>query len=496
MANNDNFDFVLAIPCEAVNGRRLRDASQAIASRASLSLEKSARGPVVYGKTELEIKNTAYNHQPSLAKYARLFCEQIEEHGSYELFFNDSSIFIKREPLVYGQVILYEDQKNDEYIPRCCYNFFCVLSELIVNEDSKFKNNTFNIVYFVVPDINYHDLTLLMDQSGELWCNIEGNMDSRLFLKDYLDKTGYKQFGKIYRIVFSDSAQYKTITGDVDSGTKLFNILAAEEYKDNSKYSHQIALSENTHEYVIASRGTASDVKLVKKEKFFDDYSMYASYKAFASIYSYYYVINDEDKDIFSKRIEPDETDEGFSSEANILFVLETELFKITACLALGRKINEQINNPNMREIKKMFEGFINTRPLFEKLNYRYLGAQKEADFIYKQFRIGDMINDYDRKRDLLKSYSEVANSITASNNSKVLNCIGILFTFIAGFDRLSNISHIIFDDEKTIKWNIDFIIPAVFSLLIMVIIIKITEPVKHLKSWLRSVFRRHYTVN
>jgi hypothetical protein len=461
MPNDDNFDVILAIPCDKL--RRALDVSAVVSS----SLETFSDNPVQCGGTELAIKNVAHDNNSKVRELAEIFCEQIEEHGAYELIFNDlndknSNISTKRTPLAFGQVILYEDKKNIKFIPRSCYNFFCVLSELTVNRDS------FYIIYFVVPDINYQDLTLLMDQSHELWCNINGNADSHLVLADYLHESGYKHFGKIYRIVFSDSNQFKIITGN-ENKAKLFNILAAEEYKSTELFSHQIELSENT------------------KEKFFDDYNMYCSYKAYASIYSYYYVINDEDKDIFSKRIAPDETDEGFSSEANILFVLETELFKITACLALSKKINEQIHNPDMREIQKMFKSFINTKPLFEKLNYRYLGAQKEADFIYKQFRIGGIIADYDNKRELLAGYCEVTNSINTNKNAKIINCIGILFTFIAGWDRLLNISHILFDDKNTVEWNIDLIIPIGVFLIIIGIIIKIIEPIKAFKSYAKK---------
>jgi uncharacterized membrane protein len=519
MSNNDNFDLVLAIPCETVKvkdkksrKKNILDISSIASSyledivpsdsedKASPYLEKIANsyllefsnGPVKCGKIEMAIKNAAYDNKSNLLELATTFCEQIEEHGEYELIFNDknSKIRTQRAPLLFGQVILYKDEKDEKFNPECCYNFFCVVSELTINKDSSFGSNVFNIIYFVVPDINYNDLTLLMDQSYELWCSIKGNTDSHIFLTDYLDSIGYKYFGKIYRIVFSDLNQFKAITEGEENKTKLFNILAAETRKPKDDFCHQIELSENTNEYSFSCQGNITNVSVIKKEKFFDDYNMYSSYKAYASTYSYYYIINEEGKDIFRKRIASDETNENFSSEANILFVLETEIFKISAGIALSNKINEQINNPNMREIQEMFKSFINTRPLFEKLTYCYLGAQKEADFIYKQFRISDILADYDRKRELLKNYSEVTNSITSNNNSKILNCIGILFTFIAGFDRLSDISHIIFDNEKTFKWNIDFIIPTIVSLVIIGIIIKIIEPVKYLKKILKSWFR------
>jgi hypothetical protein len=321
-------------------------------------------------------------------------------------------------------------------------------------------------------------------------------------LRNALEKAGYKVDSVDSMSIKSDFGLYRGIMrvykadkhlGDIHfaADSRALSDVRSHLYKSKEQFCHQLELSENSNEYSFSLQGNITDVNVIKKEKFFDDYSMYTSYRAYASIYSYYYIINEEDKDIFHKRIAPDEANENFSSEANILFVLETELFKVSAGLALSKKINEQINNPNMREIQEMFKRFINTRPLFEKLSYCYLGAQKEADFIYKQFRIGDILADYDRKRELLKSYSEVTNSIIASNNSKILNCIGILFTFIAGFDRLSNISHIIFDNEKTIKWNIDFIIPTIVSLIIIGIIIRFIDPVKYLRTLLKNLFGR-----
>jgi hypothetical protein len=310
-----------------------------------------------------------------------------------------------------------------------------------------------------------------------------GNIDSRTYFKDYLNDTfGYKYFGKIYHIIFSDSNQFEAIK---DDKLKLFNILSAEEYKDKEEYKHQIELSENTNEYMYSSKGNTRDFVLTKKEKFFDDYNMYSSYKAYAALYSYYYVINEEDKDIFIKRISPGINNANFSSEGNILFVLETELFKITACLVSSMEINEQINNPNMVEIQNMFRHFINTRPLFEKLNYRYLGAQMEADFINNQFRISDMLEDYDRKRELLKNYCEVTTSITSNRNSKILSGMGLIFTLIAGWERLSLLSRILFG-EHHIEWNNELIIPIIVTLLIIVILIKNLQLVKYIKRFFK----------
>jgi len=485
MPINDNFDLILAIPCETVKSKK----KTPIKDLDVLSLE-SIDDSITIDGTNLPVKNAAHDNKSTLPKLAQTFCEQIQEHGEYELIFNDQNTKIKtgRKPLVFGQIILYTDNKNSKFIPECCYNFFCVISELTINKDSYSKNNAFNTMYIVVPDINYNDLTLMIDQSFELWCNINGNADEKIFLMDYLNDIGYKYFGKIYRIAFSDYNQFKTITENEKNYTKVFNILAAETYKE--EFCHQIELSESTNEYLLSYRGgDAKNIMLSKKEKFFDDYNMYSSYRAYASLYSYYYIINEEDKDIFCKRIEPDDDDEGFSSEANILFVLETEIFKISAGLTLSNRINEQINNPNMREIQEMFKCFINTRPLFEKLNYCYLGAQKEANFIYQQFQISDILTDYDRKRELLKNYCEVTTSITENNNSKILSCVGILFTFSAGLEWLKSMSHTLFDDEENIQWSIDFVIPVVVFLVIVGIIVKIIGPIKYFKRLIKSRF-------
>lgn len=179
---------------------------------------------------------------------------------------------------------------------------------------------------------------------------------------------------------------------------------------------------------------------------------MYKSYRAFASLYSYYYVILEDEKHDFHHRIVPDERHQDFSSEANILFILETELFKIAACLVLSRDINEQMKYPDMHEIKTMFKRFISTKPLFEKLQYRYLSAQKEADFIFKKFQIGNIFAEYDKSKELLKNYSEVANSISANRNSKILTFIGTIFTFMAGCTILDNIPGVISSIKTSVK--------------------------------------------
>jgi len=487
---DDNFDLVLAIPCASIKGKANTPETEA-------SLEIFSDSPLKYKGNKFKIINADYDNKSNLLEYANIFCEQIEEHRNYELIFNDESTKIEpvRKPLSFGQVILYEDKKTDDILPICCYNFFAVLSELSIKKspnkklflknDSPFDNHTFNIIYFVVPDINYHDLTLMMDQSHELECNIMGGIITENFVDDYLRNTfGYKYFGKIYHIIFSDLNQFKAI-----NKIKLFNILAAEEYKDEEKYSHQIELSENTDEYIYSSKRKTKKFKLSKKEKFFDDYNMYSSYKAYASLYAYYYIINEEDKDLFYKRISPDPNNENFSSEGNILFVLETELFKITACLVSSMEINEQINNPDMVEIQYMFKHFINTRPLFEKLNYRYLGAQKEADFINKQFRINEMFTDYDRKRELLRNYCEVTTSIILNRNSKILNWLGIVFALIAGWNTLALFSKILFDEHK-IVWNNELIIPIIVCLVIFGIIIKSIQPVKFIKRFFKNLLK------
>ena len=473
---DDNFDLVLAIPCGNRKGKMT-------VPKAESFLEVFSDSPLKYKGSGFEILNID-NNKSNLLERAKTFCEQIEKHRKYELIFNDelNNIETKRNPLAFGQVILYKDEIDNKFIPECCYNFFAVHSELSVKKlsvkkDSSFNNHTFNIIYFVVPDINYHDLTLLMDQSHELWCNIMGNIDSQIVFTKYLKNNfGYKYFGKIYHIIFSDLDQYEAII-DGEDKAKLFNILAAEEYKDEDKFSHQIELSESTNEYIYSGRGKPRNFILTKKEKFFDDYNMYSSYRAYASTHSYYYIINEEDKATFAKRISSEEENENFSSEGNILFVLENEIFKITACLVSSMEIYEQINNPipDMVEIQNMFRHFINTRPMFEKLNYRYLGAQKEADFIYEQFRISDMLADYDRKRELLKNYCEVNNSILSNRNSIILSLIGLLFAFITGWDTFSSISK-----------NTELIVPAAVCLFIVGILIKNIHPVKHIKRFFK----------
>jgi len=492
---NDNFDLIFAIPCDNTKEKRFKPTANSF-------LEEFSEDFIIYKEKKFEIVNAVYDNKTFLAKNADIFCEQIEEHGKYELISSDESSMIttERNPLAFGQVILYKDELyedgiNEEYKPICCYNFFTVLSKLSITKSSSEKessinNHNFNIIYFVVPDINYHDMTLLMDQSHNLWCNLKGNINSQTDFTDYLKETfGYKYFGKIYNIIFSDSNQFKAII-DNDK-TKLFNILASEEYKSKESYAHQIELSENTDEYIYSkdSHETQKKFTLTKKAKFYDDYNMYSSYSAYASIYSYYYVINEKGKYSFYERISPDKNNEDFSSEANILFILENEIFKITACLVSSMEIYKQINNPDMKEIENMFRRFINTRPLFEKLNYRYLGAQKEADFIYKQFRINDIFADYDRKRELLQSYCEVHSSIKLNRNSKILNWIGVIFALIAIWDTLELFSKIIFD-EHNIVWNKnELIIPGCVGLLIVIVgIILNIQPTKYINKLINLI--------
>jgi len=493
----DNFDLILAIPC--YNTKRKKNFPKPEAF-----LKKSNDNSLKYKEYELEIKNASYDNKSNILKYAKIFCKQIKEHGKYELISIDESnvITTERKPLIFGQVILYkdelyDDESNKNFIPRFCYNFFTVHSKLSIKKSLDTKDSfSFDIIYFVVPDINYHDLTLLMDQSHKLWCNISENENSQIvYFWNYLNNNyGHKYLGKIYHIIFSDTDQFDAIN-NIDKNTKLFNILAAEEYKNEEGFSHQIELSENTNEYVFHPRqGNTKDFFLTKKEKFYDDYNMYESYKAFASIYTYYYIINEEDKDSFYKRISKDPNNEDFSSEANILFILENEIFKITACIVSSMQINKQISNPKMKEIENMFKRFINTRPLFEKLNYRYLGAQKEADFIYKQFRINDIFADYDRKRELLKSYCEVHTSINLNRNSKILNWMGVIFTVIAIWDTLELLSKKFFDENKILLMskiilNNELIIPGGICLLIIIIgIILNIQPIRYINKFINFI--------
>ena len=346
-----------------------------------------------------------------------------------------------------------------------------------------------------MPDITYSDMTLLMDQSHEVLCRIYGKkIDSlildkynqyeikqpdeagayHVLLSDYFASIGYVSLGKIYRIVFSDERQFNLIKNDNE---KFLNLLASEDYKDpRTECVHRLALSETDTEYELHHNNRSRQFRLTKKEKFFEDFYMYKSYRAFASLYSYYYVILENEKHDFHHRIVPDEHHQDFSSEANILFILETELFKITACLVLSRDINEQMKYPDMYEIKTMFKRFISTKPLFEKLQYRYLGAQKEADFIFKQFQIGNILAEYDKSKELLKNYSEVANSISANRNSKILTFIGTIFTFMAGCTILDNIPGVISSIKTSVKAH-----PVPSIVLGIIVLIFIAPPIVRL---------------
>ncbi|GHV82293.1 hypothetical protein AGMMS49991_08510 [Spirochaetia bacterium] len=133
MSLDDNFDLVLAIPCDTIKTKK----KKSIDSIASTSLAKFSDSPVKCGDTEFKIKNVLYDNKANIEAYSKIFCEQIKEHGDYELIFSDENSTIKtvRTPLLFGQVILYEDEKNDKFNPLCCYNFFCVLGELTIEDD-------------------------------------------------------------------------------------------------------------------------------------------------------------------------------------------------------------------------------------------------------------------------------------------------------------------------------------------------------------------------
>ena len=448
------------------------------------------------------VRNAQKDNATNLLHYAKVFCNQLAEHSDYELMFNDTNSNIKTErtPILFGQVNIYEDCKTERFKERCAYNFFCVLSELTIDKDKSFKNDAFNIVHFVVPDITYDDLTLLMDQSHEIWCSIYGtDTDSlipkkyqsqqleengryRTILTDYLASIGYVSLGKIYRIVFSDEKQYALLK---DDNEKFLNLLASEEYKaPETKYAHRLELPTTDTKYELrqGDRSRPRQFTLAKTEKFFEDFSMYKSYRAFASLYSYYYVIMEDEKKNFRQRILPDECHQDFSSEANILFVLETELFKVTAC----RDINEQMKYPDMHEIKAMFRRFISTRPLFEKLHYRYLGAQKEADFIFKQFQIGNILAEYDKSKEVLRNYAEVATAISTSRSSKVLAFIGTAFTFMTVCDKLDNVPGVIASMKK-IKETI-FAHPVPTAVLAIIVLMFIGSPISR---WGRKFIAR-----
>jgi hypothetical protein len=299
MANTDNFDLVLAIPCMAIEDKKGKSKST---SKSSLDKESFLKGfsddPIICNGKQLMIKNAAHDNKSNLFDRAKLFCDQIEEHGDKELVLTDEydNISTERTPLVCGQVILYEDEKvEDDCSPESCYNFFCVYSELTINAADPSICDAFYIIYLVVPDISYQDLTLLIDQAHNLWCVIERKAEPRTSLPAFLKSKDYKYLGKIYRIIFSDYNQFNMITegekGE-DGKKKLYNILASEAYKEKDENPHQIKLSEHTNDYLLSYKGEKHGIRVDQKERFFDDYTMYASYQAYASIYSYYYIIN------------------------------------------------------------------------------------------------------------------------------------------------------------------------------------------------------------
>ena len=59
---------------------------------------------------------------------------------------------------------------------------------------------------------------------------------------------------------------------------------------------------------------------------------------------------------------------------------------------------------------------------------------------------------EYDKSKEPLKNYSEVANSISANRNSKILTFIGTIFTFMAGCTILDNIPGVISSIKTSVK--------------------------------------------
>ena len=126
--------------------------------------------------------------------------------------------------------------------------------------------------------------------------------------------------------MFSDEKQFDLIKDT----NKIFYLMSSEYFADSDCTDHQITLSETNSEYTLHRKNHSTSFKLARKEKFFEDFNIYTSYKTYASLYSYYYIISEtEPKPNFWHRICPDANNQDFSSEASILFILETEVFKI-----------------------------------------------------------------------------------------------------------------------------------------------------------------------
>jgi hypothetical protein len=119
---------------------------------------------------------------------------------------------------------------------------------------------------------------------------------------------------------------------------------------------------------------------------------------------------------------------------------------------------------------------------------------------VQKQFRIGDIIADYDNKRELLRNYSEVSNSIRAFKNSKIIQFVGVMFAFISGFSLLVQLSVIFFIDKQNLFWKNDYIIPlAVFVIISIIFFLpksimgKLREAFDKLKMFVKIHFKKKH---
>jgi len=259
------------------------------------------------------------------------------------------------------------------------------------------------------PNYKYSS-TQLLDQLSNNYIKI---VDPRIDPKVYL-KARRRRYIRLYDFLWENFKLHKCgqekaflcMSNKPDStlySTEFQNILNAEVY-NSTKVDYHID-NESSKESCETNRAQ------------YDYYEAYTSNRVVAYIPKEYGDINDR-----------------IDSVATISFIVELIMFQNTAMARMNKKVTQALTTENelsMDQVLELDQEYGRTIPFWEPNNFKYLGAQAEANVVKEAFSNEQLKETYNEYQEFLEHLVDLKASERENRNSMILNIVATILAII-----------------------------------------------------------------
>lgn len=253
---------------------------------------------------------------------------------------------------------------------------------------------------------NMHILTLIIPDCKQSTTLIEDHTSAN-YLKIKRRNERYSDYKNIY-----DYLKEYGLWACGDSKVLLY--LSNKPEKDNEFYGMMYGEAYNS--FTVKYNIDNNDIKNICK----DNKAIYDYYQAYLSNKTIVFIPN-----VFNVNIS-----ERIETLSTYSFIAQLVIFQNTALARVNIKTSlllEGDGEANFDEVLSLYSQFGKTVRFWEKQNYKYQGAQNEADIITKAFENNELKQSYMENRKFLQQIVDLKAAQIESRNGFIINVVAII---------------------------------------------------------------------